>query len=225
MKSDREFIDGIYEKAARYREEHKEESVISFEQEKRIRRNHRLRAAAAAVFLIGIGITVSRLPLSGNRDSQDSGESSPQAEVMRMLPDGEEEQEAPAVAEYSAGPVDSEAENAVYVLTGEVSETSSGGELTQAVITGVYWIAPASGEALSQVRLLYPETDGSGCRIELTSGDEVLLYISMIQGEEDACNLENGFESVYFFWKEEGGGVYYKNCDGEVVDSRQLTEE
>ncbi len=224
MKSDREFIDGIYEKAARYREESEKEKVVSFDKGKRAGRNRRIRAAAAAaVLLIGIGVTVTRLPDINNEGTQEQGEASSQPEVMRMLP--EEEQGLPAIAGYSVDSGDTGDETAVSVLTGEVSGISGSGEWMQAMITGAEWMIPAPEEPPSEMRLLYPAVDSLGRSIVLTEGDKVLLYVSMDQGEEDACSLENGFESVYFFWKEEDGGSYYKNCDGTVIDSRQLTEE
>ena len=224
MKSDREFIDGIYEKAARYREESEKEKAVSFDKGKRAGRNRRIRAAAAAaVFLIGIGVTVARLPDINNQGTQEQEESSSRAEVIRMLP--EEEQGLPAIAGYSVDSGDTGGEAAVSVLTGEVSGISGSGDRMQAMITGAEWIIQAPEESPSEMRLLYPAEDSLGRSIVLAEGDKVLLYVSMDQGEEDACSLENGFESVYFFWKEEDGGSYYKNCDGTIIDSRQLTEE
>ncbi|MBO5199235.1 MAG: hypothetical protein J6B85_12085 [Lachnospiraceae bacterium] len=219
MKSDREFIEGIYRKAeALQREEALQkadgaQSGPKLRKAENVRRLRVLAGAAAAMLVVCVGTALVRGSGLGTQQEQ-AGD--PGMEMARMMPEGY----GVDPAAYTLG--DEETES--FILTGEVIRvsTSEGSEnAADAVIRTDSWLSAAPEGDTSEITVRYQGTDEYGWSVVFAQGEQVMLFLAADEASGDGFYyLQEGSQSKYVFWKEEGDACYYKNAAGVVLDSR-----
>lgn len=231
MKSDREFIDGIYEKAAKLAEEAPagEYDRTGLREGGKPARFPKIAAACAAVLVLCIGVAAFGLLRSSDNTGENPGKE-PGSAVTRMMPSEGTDVGSPAAAQFSLDLPEEDDQN--FALTGstlegsvsEVSETG-GADLT-VQISGAVWLSNAPGDEPESVAVHYTETDGYGRIVAFQTGEKVLLFLNAKEEEGTLIYyLANGAESKYAFWKEEDGRVFYKNSDGTVLERSTVEQE
>lgn len=208
MKTDREFIDGIYKKAETLRQQEDNNKSKSWASKflRYNRENKRIPAFAAslasfAVFALVIfaGWQAGKSPNINNTGNQQ----------MRTI-DGENPNGIANVSAYGIEDGDVSMEDTVTVL----------GEITDVVDT-----ENLKSINLQVTRLLCGEgtpnniTITEGLPLSLTTkiskGINVIVSVKPILGQEDYALIDEN--SIYFYMKDENSQIFYEAIDGTVV--------
>lgn len=238
MKSDREFIEGIYEKAERSRDEKFFREIpeeLQSDKERDGGRGGKIlhfprMAAAAAVMILCIGTAAFGLLKVWNHSGTGTDPlTDTQSVVTRMVP-GQESEAAgtPAAAQFALDLPDGGFSLTGCTVEGEVSSVLDPDEagVRAALIDAADWLEGAPEPEPQTVTLHYSDTDEYGRSIVFTAGERVLLFLNAKDEEGGFIYyLANGAESKYAFLKDEDGTEYYQNPDGAVLDITTLRGE
>lgn len=215
MKSDREFLDGIYQKAAKYSEPRK-----------KIRGQYQMLSGLAACLLLcilGIGVIYTRQK-AGNKEALE------QEGVVAARSLAEMEQDSPAPKTFSldnegiaTAQVDPEAtmqKLPTLIVAGSIAALLEEGTAAEVLVEDCYYgTCPDTSLQIKYIKNNAEEEIG----VLFSEGEQVLLILT---GEEDGWFLlTDGQDSKYQYVSGIGESAIYKGQDGFSGTPEEIKEK
>lgn len=206
MKSDREFIDGIYEKARMIEKSKETTNRMKVNPYKRYQVLRPIFISCLLLFVVTVGIKIQQ----GLIEKPEK-----EAEIELTHEDVE--------LNLGTRSIDMEVEPPI-ILTGKVIrlQNSKSEDIVSYATIVVDQVIQGLVQPGEEQEIQY-YTGESGGNIEFTIGEKVLLYLC--DSDEGYKTLENGAYGKYTFVQEEDGALSYESVDGIRINTKNLIEQ
>lgn len=202
MKSDKEFLDGIYEKAKQYKDEN-----LYLEENHDKKYYHYLKPALITGFLLASCITlVLTVNLRNNNKVEPINDSDSPGKIRSITP---VEQHIPSPSNFSLD-IDSN----VMILEGRIKNIDSKNKTFTLNDIIIY-----EGDVIVDKEEVVYFSDFNIDNISLEENQKILVFV---KETEDKFYLENGDYSIYTHMEEGSDFDLYEGIDGSVIDTRTL---